>query len=117
MTEIRAAVTGLLQRQAFADEGNVREGDLLYVIDPQPFETQRARALASFAQAEARLAEARQDYDHALAHVRSAELSLEATAIRASREGFMGSSQVKPGALVTAQQTLMGTLYSSEPMA
>jgi membrane fusion protein (multidrug efflux system) len=71
-----------------------------------------------------------QDYDSAVAQersatalveaqkalVRNAELNLEYTTLRAPREGFMSSSQVKPGALVTAQQTLLTTLYSSDPM-
>jgi membrane fusion protein (multidrug efflux system) len=71
-----------------------------------------------------------QDYDSAVAQersgtalveaqkalVRNAELNLEYTTLRAPRDGFMSSSQVKPGALVTAQQTLLTTLYSSDPM-
>src|SRR5262249_49519048 len=32
------------------------------------------------------------------------------------RDGYTSSSLVKPGALVTAQQTLLATLYSSDPM-
>jgi membrane fusion protein, multidrug efflux system len=48
--------------------------------------------------------------------LRDAEISLEFTTIRARRDGVMGSSQVKPGALVTAQQTLLATLYSVDPM-
>ena len=71
-----------------------------------------------------------QDYDNAVAQersatalveaqkalVRTAELNLEYTTLRAPRDGFMSSSQVKPGALVTAQQTMLTTLYSSDPM-
>jgi membrane fusion protein (multidrug efflux system) len=71
-----------------------------------------------------------QDYDSAVAQasagaavveaqralLRNAELSLEFATIRASRAGFMSNSQVKAGALVTAQQTLLNTLYSSDPM-
>src|SRR5712672_482241 len=145
--EIRAQVTGLLERQAFADGALVRKGDLLYVIDQRPFESQQAQAKAGLAQAEANLLNAQQnlarngrliaqkavsqqDYDAAVAQerastalaeaqkalLRNAELNLEFATIRASRDGFMGSSQVKPGALITAQQTLLGTLYSSDPM-
>jgi membrane fusion protein (multidrug efflux system) len=71
-----------------------------------------------------------QDYDNAVAQersgaalveaqkalVRNAELNLEYTTLRAPRDGFMSSSQVSPGALITAQQTLLTTLYSSDPM-
>jgi membrane fusion protein (multidrug efflux system) len=48
--------------------------------------------------------------------LRNTELNLEFATIRAPRDGFMSSSQVKPGALITAQQTLLTTLYSSDPM-
>jgi membrane fusion protein (multidrug efflux system) len=78
----------------------------------------------------AQKAVSQQDYDTAVAQERSSvalveaqkallrttELNLEFATIRAPRDGFMTSSQVKPGALITAQQTLMTTLYSSDPM-
>src|SRR4051812_24557876 len=59
--EIRAQVTGLLERQAFADGAPVRKGDPLYVIDRRPFEAQVAQAKASLAQAEANLLNAQQN--------------------------------------------------------
>lgn len=145
--EIRSQVTGLLERQAFADGARVKKGDLLYVIDQRPFEAQLAQAKASLAQAEANLVNAKQnlarntrliaqkavsqqDFDTAVAQERSSaalveaqkallrntELNLEFATIRASRDGFMSSSQVKSGSLITAQQTLLTTLYSSDPM-
>ena len=48
--------------------------------------------------------------------MRTVELNLEFATLRAARDGFMSNSQVKPGALITAQQTLLTTLYSSDPM-
>ena len=78
----------------------------------------------------AQKAVSQQDYDTAVAQERSStalveaqkallrntELNLEFATLRASREGFMSSSLVKPGSLITAQQTLLTTLYSSDPM-
>ena len=78
----------------------------------------------------AQKAASQQDYDTAVAQERSSaalveaqkallrntELNLEYATLRASRDGFMSSSLVKPGALITAQQTLLTTLYSSDPM-
>src|SRR5258707_14114338 len=61
--EIRAQVTGLLERQAFADGARVKKGDLLYVIDQRPFEAQVAQARATVAQAEANLITAGQTLD------------------------------------------------------
>jgi membrane fusion protein (multidrug efflux system) len=43
-------------------------------------------------------------------------LNLEFATLRAPRDGFMSNSQVKSGSLITAQQTLLTTLYSSDPM-
>jgi membrane fusion protein (multidrug efflux system) len=145
--EIRAQVTGLLERQAFADGARVKKGDVLYVIDQRPFQAQASQAKANLVQAEANLLNAQQnlarngrliaekavsqaDYDSAVAQqgatmglveaqralLRNAELNLEFATIRAPRDGFMSSSQLKPGALITAQQTLLSTLYSSDPM-
>ena len=145
--EIRAQVTGLLERQAFTDGRRVKKGDLLYVIDQRPFAAQVAQAKGALAQAEANLVNARQnlernarliaekavsqaDYDNAVAQQRSgealveaqrallrnAELNLEFATVRAPRSGHMSRSEVKPGALITAQQTLLTTLYSSDPM-
>jgi len=145
--EIRAQVTGLLERQAFVDGRRVKKGDVLYVIDRRPFQAQAAQAKANLAQAEANLVNAKQnlgrnarlvaekavsqaDYESAVAQerasaalveaqaalLRNAELNLEFATVRAPRDGHMSSSLVKPGALITAQQTLMSTLYSSDPM-
>src|SRR2546427_10052651 len=59
--EIRSQVTGLLERQAFADGARVKKGDVLYVIDQRPFQAQLAQAKASLAQAEANLVNAKQN--------------------------------------------------------
>jgi membrane fusion protein (multidrug efflux system) len=59
--EIRARVEGFLESVDF-DEGTlVRKGELLYTIDPRPFEAALAQARAKLAEAEADLARARQD--------------------------------------------------------
>ena len=59
--EIRSQVTGLLERQAFADGARVKKGEVLYVIDQRPFLAQLAQAKASLAQAEANLVNAKQN--------------------------------------------------------
>jgi len=51
--EIRARVGGILERQAFTDGARVRKGQLLFVIDQQPYITALALARATEAQAEA----------------------------------------------------------------
>jgi len=82
------------------------------------------QSLARNARLIAEKAVSQQDYDTAVAQERSgaalveaqrallrnAELNLEFATIRASRDGVMSNSLVKPGALITAQQTLLNTL-------
>ncbi|WP_158047779.1 efflux RND transporter periplasmic adaptor subunit [Skermanella pratensis] len=53
--EIRARVSGYLESVHFQDGQLVRKGDLLFVIDPRPFEAAVASAKAQLAQANARL--------------------------------------------------------------
>jgi len=59
--EIRARVEGFVESVDFAEGTQVRRGQLLYTIDPRPFEASVARARANLAQAEAELARTRQD--------------------------------------------------------
>jgi len=52
----------------------------------------------------------------ARAQVRTAELNLEYTTIRAPRDGTISKALIKPGGLVNAATTLLTTLYSSDPL-
>lgn len=53
--EIRARVSGYLDQVAFEDGQGVAAGQLLYVIDPRPFEAEVARARADVESAQAAL--------------------------------------------------------------
>jgi RND family efflux transporter MFP subunit len=53
--EIRAQVGGTLKQIAFKDGSIVRKGDLLFVIDPVPYQIRMAQAQAQLAAANARL--------------------------------------------------------------
>lgn len=100
--ELRARVSGYLQEIHFEDGQLVKKGDLLFVIDPRPFEIQRASAKAQIDQASAtieladrelkRAAELRTrdfvpvaTYDQRLQQLRTANASLE-TAKAAMRD-------------------------------
>ncbi len=52
---IRAQVTGYLLRQAYQEGGFVRKGELLFQIDPRPFQAALDQARGQLAQAEAQL--------------------------------------------------------------
>src|SRR5262249_4578928 len=54
--EVRARVSGYLESIHFADGAIVKEGDLLFVIDPRPYEAELARAQADLQSAKARVA-------------------------------------------------------------
>jgi membrane fusion protein (multidrug efflux system) len=61
--EIRSQVTGINKERFFQEGRDVKQGDLLYQIDPVPFKAAAANAKAMVAQAEARLVQARQNLD------------------------------------------------------
>jgi len=92
--EVRARVSGYLTEIHFEDGQFVKAGDLLFVIDPRPFDIALASAKAQLSQAEARLdlanrqlaraAELRQrdnipasTYDERVAEVREATAAVE----------------------------------------
>src|SRR5580700_1441070 len=51
--DIRARVTGYLQKRNYQEGSFVKEGDLLFEIDPRPFEAALAAAKSQLAQAQA----------------------------------------------------------------
>jgi membrane fusion protein (multidrug efflux system) len=59
--EVRARVEGFILTVDFQEGNPVRKGQLLYTIDPRPFEATLAQAKGALAGAEADLARARQD--------------------------------------------------------
>lgn len=59
--EIRARVGGILEHQAFKDGAPVKRGDLLFVIDQQPFITAQQQSRANLGQAQASYLNSRQN--------------------------------------------------------
>ena len=135
-SEVRPQVNGLVQARLFAEGDQVRQGQPLYRIDPQPYLVQIASARAALARANAAIASsaalarrygelvrinaiAKQDYENAQtgaaqaradvaaqqAALRSAQIDLSRTTVRAPIAGRIGRSVYTTGALVTAAQT------------
>jgi membrane fusion protein (multidrug efflux system) len=92
--DLRPQTTGTVQRILFEPGQRVRLNDVLFVIDPRPYEASLAEALAAVADAQAALARARQDvaryepllpdnaipratYDAAVAAAKSAQAAVE----------------------------------------
>jgi multidrug efflux system membrane fusion protein len=93
--EVRARVNGYLQAVRFRPGAQVRKGDLLFIIDPRPFEAELARAEATLANTRAQLelartelarqeqllaerATSRREYDDAAARLRQFDAQLRA---------------------------------------
>ncbi|GHE71403.1 RND transporter [Camelimonas fluminis] len=102
VAEVRARVSGLVVKRAFEQGSKVNEGDLLYKIDPAPYQVELARSDAALHRAEASLVLARQQaermntllsrhiasqaqYDAAIAAQKQAEA--EVAGARAARDG------------------------------
>ena len=104
VAEIRPQVNGIVQKRLFREGSDVKAGQLLYQIDPAPFQVAHASAKASLARAQASLptlklkaerykellaenAVSRQDYDDAAATVDQslAEIEYWKAAVEAAR--------------------------------
>jgi membrane fusion protein, multidrug efflux system len=100
--EVRARVEGFIQTIDFKEGNPVRKGQLLYTIDPSPFEAALAQSKGALAESEAQLARARQDvvryeplvaknaisrqeYETAVVVQRAAEAAVEASKAQAQR--------------------------------
>jgi membrane fusion protein (multidrug efflux system) len=78
VAEIRPQVSGLLQKRLFEEGANIKQGDLLYQIDPTPYQAVLDQAKAALAASEANVATAE-------ANVGIAEANLPAIRSRADR--------------------------------
>jgi RND family efflux transporter MFP subunit len=142
--EIRARVSGYLDRIHFTDGQMVKQGDLLFTIDRRPFQTTLDQAKGNLQQAQANLAFTEADlargaqlvkertiteqtFDQrtqakrvAEAAVNQATLDLEFTELRAPVAGRIGDRRVSPGNLVTGNTTgttsLLATIVSIDPI-
>lgn len=95
VAEVRPQVGGIIQKRLFTEGSDVKEGQVLYQIDPATYQAAYASAKAALGKAEASLtpvrlkadrfkqlvainAVSKQDYDEAAAAVKSAEAEVEA---------------------------------------
>jgi len=95
IAEVRPQVGGIIQKRLFAEGSDVKEGEVLYQIDPAVYQATYNSAKASLARAEANLipirlkagryaelvkinAVSQQDYDDANAALKQAEADVEA---------------------------------------
>ena len=145
--EIRPRVGGMLEKRVPVEGETVKIGQLLFVIDREPYIAALAQAKAALAQSEAASLQSQRDLarakslseidavsqqeldaavaknqanlasiDAAKAAVRSAELNLGYTTISSPINGVMGRAQLRLGGLVTANSTVLTTLYQTDRM-
>lgn len=63
VSEIRPRVTGTIQRRVFKEGSNVSAGDVLYELDPTPFEVAYRNAQAALQRAESAVPSARARFE------------------------------------------------------
>ncbi len=145
--EVRSRVTGYLDKICFKDGAEVKQGDLLFEIDPRPFQaaldqtTSQVKlrgADVKFRTAELKRAESllpknaisRSDYDEivakheqaaaaletAKATQRADELNVKFTKLCSPIAGVTSRTQITRGNLVQADQTVLTTVVSVDPI-
>jgi RND family efflux transporter MFP subunit len=145
--EVKPRVSGYLVGVHFRDGQYVRQGQLLFTIDPRPAQAQLDQARAQLSRAEAQLVNARTelarsrtlaaqraasteeveqrqaalrsaqaDVAAARANVRARQLDAGFTRVTAPISGQASERRVDRGNAVTADQTVLTTIVSTNPL-
>ena len=83
--DIRSQVSGYLTRQVYVNGANVRKGEVLFEIDPRPFQAAAEQAKANLEQARGAEQQARATLDETKAKQQQAEAQLGKTEIDVKR--------------------------------
>ncbi|QND44385.1 efflux RND transporter periplasmic adaptor subunit (plasmid) [Rhizobium lusitanum] len=145
--DVRPRVTGMVLKRVFEQGSTVKQGDVLYLIDREPFEAkvQSAQATLDSAvaaqllarqQAErqtqlqqkgvassqdsesavAKLAQSDADVARAHADLKTAQLDLQYTEVRAPISGAIGRALVTEGTLVSPTSDVLATIQRIDPV-
>jgi RND family efflux transporter MFP subunit len=112
--EIRARVSGYLDQIGFQDGQMVKQGDLLFVIDPRPFEITLKSAQSALNSANARLALAKQQLGRAQ-ELKKSDFTSQSTLDQRQQEMLSAAAdaQVAQAAINAAQLNLDFTRITS----
>jgi len=100
--DVRARVSGYLESIHFKDGQTVKAGDLLFVIDPRPYQAELDRAEAELRLAQARLSLAENDLKRAQHLVNARAISVEEADTKASDEQVARATVEQARAVVNA---------------
>ncbi|GAC22579.1 HlyD family transporter secretion protein [Paraglaciecola mesophila KMM 241] len=134
--DIRARVSGYLDKVNFKDGQMVKKGDVLFVIDQRPFKIALQSAESQFALAKKELSRGKDlrkknslsqeevdrrqnEYDIALANVETAKLDLEFTEVKSPIDGVVSRDLINEGNLVNGTATsasLLTNVVSIDPI-
>src|SRR5271170_7983483 len=92
MVEVRARVTGYLQSVNFKDGAEVKQGDLLFVIDPRPYQADLDRAEADLQQAQTKFELASNDFVRGQRLLQARAISAEEADARSNAERASASA-------------------------
>jgi len=108
--EVRPRVSGYIEKLAFAEGKEVKKGDVLFVIDPRPYQAELARAEAQLAGARTRAELAKSEVDRAERLIAVKAISREEFETRTStRNESTAEIQAAQAAVVTARLNLEWT--------
>ena len=110
IAEVRARVTGTIERVYFKDGAQVRRGDALFLIDPRPYRAALAQAEGELAAAKAEFATAKIEADRATKLMRANAIARTQYDARIARaETAAGSLKSAEGAVEAARLNLQYT--------
>ncbi len=131
--QIQAQVSGVILARHFQDGSDVKKGDLLFTIDPRPYQAalDQAKAQAALDQVTLKRAEdlrarkviSQQDYDTAVANAQKSQAAAEAAQvnldycyIRSPINGRVGLRNVDVGNLVGPSTQPLVTILGLDPI-
>lgn len=126
-------VTGPVLQRHYAEGQSVKQGDVLFTIDPAPFDAANQSAEASVIQAQVELKQAEREakrfaalrkvnavsekeYSDRISALESCKANLAAAKAKAPVSGIAGRSLINPGTLVTANNSALTDITQDDQL-